>query len=80
MCAFRAAHFFKLVYKQKLNLKICLKDGLEDFKSFNFGTHQDGSVVFPQKKDRTERPNTETVPSTWEKVVTFGIWLSREWL
>ena len=31
---------------------------------------------FPPKKDRTERPNTETVPSTWEKVVTFGIWLS----
>lgn len=47
------------MYKQKLNPKICLKDGLEDFKSFNFGTQEDLSVVFPppKKKDRTERPN-----------------------
>ena len=54
MC-FLCGSFFLLMYKQEPNPKICLKDGLEDFKSFNFGTHQDGSVVFPPKKDRTEK-------------------------
>ena len=67
---FLCGSFFLLMYKQELNPKICLKDGLEDFKSFNFGTHQDGSVVFPPKKIGQKKPNTETVPSAWEKVVT----------
>ena len=66
--------FVRLIFltnvQQELNPKICLKDGLEDFKSFNFGTHQDGSVVFPPKKIGQKKPNTETVPSAWEKVVT----------
>ena len=69
------------MYKQKLNPKICLKDGLEDFKSFNFGTQEDLSVVFPPPPPKKKIGQKDLIFrncsfSTWEKVVTFGIWLS----